>query len=300
MLLNALLILLPLFIGYLIPVRHHAALRLIQGMLSKMVYLILALMGMSLAGVDNLGSNMTVILKVSAVMLGCITLANLAALWWLDRRRGVAQQQATSPQPSKLRMMAESLQLALVVLGGFLIGLLLDLSALPIEQWSEWALMLLLLLIGIQMRNSGMHLRQILLNRWGMSIALCVMVSSWAGALLAALLLGLPVSNALALASSFGWYSLSGILVSDALGPVMGSAAFLGDLGRELLAIMLIPVLMRRHPSAAIGYGGATSLDFTLPVIQRSGGIAVVPVAVVSGFILSLLGPILVLFFLSL
>ncbi|MGY3927149.1 lysine exporter LysO family protein [Aeromonas simiae] len=300
MLLNALLILLPLFIGYLIPVRHHTALRLIQGTLSKMVYLILALMGMSLAGVDNLGSNMAVILNVSAVMLGCITLANLAALWWLDRRRGGAQQQATGPQPGKLKMMAESLQLALVVLGGFLVGLLLDLSALPIEQWSEWALMLLLLLIGIQMRNSGMHLRQILLNRWGMSIALCVMVSSWAGALLAALLLDLPPFDALALASSFGWYSLSGILVSDALGPVMGSAAFLGDLGRELLAIMLIPVLMRRHPSAAIGYGGATSLDFTLPVIQRSGGIAVVPVAVVSGFILSLLGPILVLFFLSL
>ncbi|QFI55157.1 lysine exporter LysO family protein [Aeromonas simiae] len=300
MLLNALLILLPLFVGYLIPVRSRSVLQLIQGTLSKMVYLILALMGMSLAGVDNLGSNMAVILNVSAVMLGCITLANLAALWWLDRRRGGAPQESAGPQPSKLKMMAESLQLALVVLGGFLMGLLLDLSALPIEQWSEWALMLLLLLIGIQMRNSGMHLRQILLNRWGMSIALCVMVSSWAGALLAALLLDLPPFDALALASSFGWYSLSGILVSDALGPVMGSAAFLGDLGRELLAIMLIPVLMRRHPSAAIGYGGATSLDFTLPVIQRSGGIAVVPVAVVSGFILSLLGPILVLFFLSL
>ena len=56
---------------------------------------------------------------------------------------------------------------------------------------------------------------------------------------------------------------------------------------------------MRRHPSAAIGYGGATALDFTLPVIQKSGGITVVPVAIVSGFILSLLGPILILGFLA-
>ena len=49
----------------------------------------------------------------------------------------------------------------------------------------------------------------------------------------------------------------------------------------------------------AIGYGGATALDFTLPVIQKSGGIQVVPVAIVSGFILSLLGPILILGFLA-
>ena len=47
------------------------------------------------------------------------------------------------------------------------------------------------------------------------------------------------------------------------------------------------------------GYGGATALDFTLPVIQKSGGIQVVPVAIVSGFILSLLGPILILGFLA-
>ena len=50
---------------------------------------------------------------------------------------------------------------------------------------------------------------------------------------------------------------------------------------------------------AAIGYGGATALDFTLPVIQKSGGIQVVPVAIVSGFIMSLLGPILILAFLA-
>lgn len=126
-----------------------------------------------------------------------------------------------------------------------------------------------------------------------------MLLSSWAGALVASLLLPLSATQALALASSFGWYSLSGILVADKLGPLMGSAAFLNDLGRELLAILLIPVLMRHHPSSAIGYGGATALDFTLPVIQRSGGVDVVPIAVVSGFVLSLLGPILVLGFLA-
>ncbi|MHA7000752.1 LysO family transporter [Aeromonas schubertii] len=300
MLLNALLILLPLFIGYLIPLHSRTLLSGINGALGKMVYLILGLMGMSLAGIDDLGGSMAQILKISGVMLASLTLCNLALLWWLDRQRTLPLMEALQSAPNKLHMMWESLQLGLVVLAGFAFGLIVDLSSFPIEKFSEWALMLLLLFIGIQMRNSGMRLRQILLNRWGMTIAIGVMLSSWLGALIAALVLSLPATHALAMASSFGWYSLSGILVADKLGPVMGSAAFLNDLGRELIAILIIPLLMRRHPSAAIGYGGATALDFTLPVIQRSGGVGVVPVAIVSGFILSLLGPILILGFLAL
>ncbi|MGY3902062.1 lysine exporter LysO family protein [Aeromonas lusitana] len=299
MLLNVLLILLPLVIGYLVPLSNQRLIRLVNQSLGKMVYLILFLMGLGLAYVENLGSNLAVIFEVAAIMLGAITLCNLLALWWLDKRSPPTHEAIDTKQPNKLHMLWESLRLCFVVLAGVGLGLLVDLRVLPIDKLSEWALMLLLLLIGIQMRNSGMRLRQILLNPWGMKIALTVIVSSWLGSMLAAQWLGMPWNHALALASSFGWYSLSGILVADKLGPVLGSAAFINDLGRELIAIMIIPVLMRRHPSAAIGYGGATALDFTLPVIQKSGGIQVVPVAIVSGFILSLLGPILILGFLA-
>ena len=57
----------------------------------------------------------------------------------------------------------------------------------------------------------------------------------------------------LALASGFGWYSLSGILMTEAYGPVMGSAAFFNDLLRELAAVLLIPVLMTRYRSVGLG-----------------------------------------------
>ncbi|SIP96287.1 Uncharacterized membrane protein YbjE, DUF340 family [Aeromonas sp. RU39B] len=300
MLFDALLILFPLFLGYLIPLSSPPLLKLINQLLGKLVYLILALMGVGLANVEGLFAQLATLGRISGTLLGCISVANLLALWWLDQRRRHTHSVTSLPAPSKWRMMAESMKLALVVIAGFALGSqFAAVRALPVDRFSEWALMLLLLLIGIQMRNFGMSLRQILLNRWGLQIALCVLLSSWAGALVASLLLPLSATQALALASSFGWYSLSGILVADKLGPLMGSAAFLNDLGRELLAILLIPVLMRRHPSSAIGYSGATALDFTLPVIQRSGGVDVVPIAVVSGFVLSLLGPILVLGFLA-
>lgn len=37
-------------------------------------------------------------------------------------------------------------------------------------------------------------------------------------------------------------------------------------------------------------------MDFTLPVLQRSGGVEIVPAAIVHGFILSLLVPLLMAF----
>jgi uncharacterized membrane protein YbjE (DUF340 family) len=292
-----LIILLPLIVGYLIPLRHRPLLVLINRLLSWMVYVILFFMGISLAFMENLSSNLMLIFQYSAVFFFCILCANLLLLALLERRMPWRSSHKQEKLPSRVHMALESLKLCGVVLGGFLLGL---------TQWqwlqfahkgSEYALIFLLLLVGIQLRNSGMTLRQIVLNRRGTLVALAVVVASLAGGALAAQLLGLPVKAGLAMASGFGWYSLSGILITDAYGPVMGSAAFFNDLARELVAIMLIPTLVRRSRSTALGLCGATSMDFTLPVLQRSGGLDMVPPAIVHGFLLSLLAPVLIALF---
>ncbi len=87
--------------------------------------------------------------------------------------------------------------------------------------------------------------------------------------------------------------------MGDAFGPVFGGASFMIELLRELVALVLIPMLITRKPCSAIGYAGATAMDFTLPVIQTTGGVRCVPIAIVSGFILSLLVPVFMLFFVS-
>ena len=78
-----LIILVPLIVGYLIPLRQKAALRVINQLLSWMVYLILFFMGISLAFLDNLASNLLAILHSSAVSITVILLCNIAALMWL-------------------------------------------------------------------------------------------------------------------------------------------------------------------------------------------------------------------------
>lgn len=292
-----LIILVPLIVGYLIPLRHRTALQLINRLLSWIVYLILFFMGISLAFLDNLASNLLAILHYSAVSVTVIILCNIAALFWLERSLPWRHNHKQEKLPSRIAMALESLQLCGVVVVGFLLGL----TGLPILQHateaSEYTLIFLLFLVGIQLRNSGMTLKQIVLNRRGMIVAVVVVASSMLAGVINALILGLPLKTALAMASGFGWYSLSGILLTESFGPVIGSAAFFNDLARELITIMLIPGMVGRSRSTALGLCGATSMDFTLPVLQRSGGLEMVPAAIVHGFILSLLVPLLMAFF---
>ncbi|QIL84631.1 lysine exporter LysO family protein [Vibrio sp. HDW18] len=289
----------PLLVGYLVTLHNPLHLHWLSRATSHLVYVILFLMGLSLAGLDNLQANLQTIVKYSAVFFVILGACNLLALPVIDRYLPLR----TDTNHTKLSlssMMLESAKLILVVGAGLVIGILLNQNLAWVESASSWILFLLLFFIGIQLRNSGLSLKQILLNKHGMIIAVVIVATSWLGGVLAAWLLDMPLYQALAMASGFGWYSLAGILVGDAFGPVLGGASFMIELLRELVALVLIPMLIRRTPCTAIGYAGATAMDFTLPVIQTTGGVKCVPVAIVSGFILSLLVPILILFFVSL
>lgn len=289
----------PLVVGYLISISKKSLLDTINATTSNLIYVILALMGLSLAALDNLGQNLQVILKYTAVFFTCLSLANLAVLPLVDKLLPI--QTDTVHQKLPLSSMAmESMKLILVVGGGLIVGLAVPFDLSWVDTASEWILFLLLFFIGIQLRNSGLTLRQILLNKHGMVIALLIIASSMIGGVVASQVLDIDLFKALAMSSGFGWYSLAGILMGDAFGPIYGGASFMIELLRELIALVLIPLFIRTKPCTAIGYAGATAMDFTLPVIQTTGGVRCVPIAIVSGFILSLLVPVLMLFFVSL
>ncbi|CAG9295720.1 LysO family transporter [Celerinatantimonas diazotrophica] len=294
------LILAPLFIGYSVEVKRPRLLQLINASLSKLVYVILALMGYNLAFIDNLASNFTRLILICSVFISIITFFNLAGLF-LFRRHFHWSKEITEVGTFQLNpgMFKDSASMVLIVAVGFTLGFLGHWTLPYQSQLSDYVLMFLLALIGLQLRASELTLRQVFLDRRGMLIAVIVFVSTLPAALLAGWLLDIPKPLALALSSGFGWYSLSGILISGQVNALMGSSAFFIDLLRELIAIVLIPLLMPISKSAAIGYGGATSMDFTLPIIARSGGTQCVPVAIVSGFLLSLACPALIAIWLS-
>ncbi|WP_459682989.1 LysO family transporter [Vibrio comitans] len=291
-----LFIFIPLIVGYLISVKNTHILDKINQFCSHTVLFILFLMGLSIAGMDNLGGNIKQILTVTACFFVSMSVFNLIALPLIDAKLPLAVDGKQNKLPL-LQMASESLKLVVVVALGVIIGLVIPGYWSWVHTASEWTLFILLFLIGIQLRNSGLTLREIVINKHGLIIAGAIVITSWLGGIVSALLLDLPVTQGLAMASGFGWYSLTGILITDNYGPLYGSASLIVELLRELVALIFIPMLIKTRPCTAIGYAGATAMDFTLPVIQQTGGIRCVPVAIVSGFILSLLVPILILTF---
>ncbi|UPR30465.1 lysine exporter LysO family protein [Vibrio crassostreae] len=289
----------PLVVGYLFAISNAQTLEFINRSTSRLIYVILALMGLSLAALDNLGSNLQTILLYTVTFFVCLSVCNLMALPAIDKLLPLKTDSSKKKLPLS-SMAMESAKLILVVGSGLIAGLVLPIGLDWVDTASEWILFVLLFFIGIQLRNSGLTLRQILLNKHGMVISITIIITSMLGGVIAAYILDIPLFKALAMSSGFGWYSLAGILMGDAFGPVYGGASFMLELLRELVALVLIPVLIRSYPCTSIGYAGATAMDFTLPVIQTTGGVRCVPIAIVSGFILSLLVPILMLFFVSL
>lgn len=104
-----LIILVPLIVGYLIPLRHRTALQLINRLLSWIVYLILFLWVLA-AFLDNLASNLLAILHYSAVSVTVIILCNIAALFWLERSlpRDTTTSKKNSPRELQWRLSRSS------------------------------------------------------------------------------------------------------------------------------------------------------------------------------------------------
>ncbi|GGY71800.1 lysine exporter LysO family protein [Marinobacter zhanjiangensis] len=301
MLADALLILVPLFLGFAIALSHRPLMTLVHYGVEGLVYFILALLGVGLGQMEGLGPQLAAMAVQVGLLVTGLLLVNVVGLWaWHRWQPMVIDTGGQGGVTSYRRLFLAAARPLAAVLGGLLAGWFL-LPAWPwVEDLATWSLMLLLFLIGLQLRNAGLSLRRLLLNRQGLGIAVTLAASSLLAGLVLAPLLQVPLFQSLALASGFGWYSLSGIVIGDALGPAWGGVAFLNDVIREIIALALIPVVILRRPAVAIGYGGATAMDFTLPVIRSSGGLDCVPVAIASGFILSFISPVLMGIFLSL
>ncbi|MFZ5648571.1 MAG: lysine exporter LysO family protein [Bacillota bacterium] len=105
----------------------------------------------------------------------------------------------------------------------------------------------------------------------------------------------MPLKEASAVGAGFGWYSLSGVILSQIYSVEAGALAFLTNVMREIIAFVLIPVLAARIGSlAAVAPGGATTMDTTLPLIARSTDADTTVIAFVNGATLSAMVPVLV------
>lgn len=299
MLNNLLLIFIPMILGYMLLIPSSIWLKRINTFIGALLYVILFVIGISLGQVPNLSSQIPFIGTTVVVFIVAILSCNILGLMAYDKLAPTAPLKEQHIKQSHMGLILQTIVLISMVILGFLVGWISrDFWVLP-SGASNTVLILMLFGVGIQLRNSGIHMREVVFNQRGLITGLIFTITSLLGGFIAALLLNLPISQGLAVASGFGWYSLSSVVLNSAWGAIWGSIAFLNDLSRELMSIFLIPFFMPKCRSTAVGFPGATAIDCTLPLIQKAGGMEVVPFAISFGFITNILPPILLSFFSS-
>ena len=129
--------------------------------------------------------------------------------------------------------------------------------------------------------------------------ALATVAGSLLSGLLLSPLLSLSAKDALIVCSGMGWYSLSTGLVYT-YSPSLSVATFVYCVAREILAIFLMPLLIRRFQRPeVVAVGGSATINSCVAAAQVSADSSIVLYGILAGTIISLLVPIMIGFLTS-
>lgn len=197
---------------------------------------------------------------------------------------------------------------SLIIVGFFILGIAAGLSGMVPESIIDgdltfYALCALLLCVGIGIGSD----RNIVTKFKSLDVRMALIplgtaLGTFAGSLVVSFILsGRSPQDCLAVGSGFGYYSLSSIFITEYKGAELGTIALLANIIREMVTLLLSPVLARVFgPLAPISSGGVTSMDTTLPIIMASSGEQYSAVSIFHGFILDFSIPFLVTFWCTL
>ncbi len=133
-----------------------------------------------------------------------------------------------------------------------------------------------------KMRKTGVRI---------VAFPLLVAAGSLVGGLVAGFVLQISLAGAMAVSSGYGWYTLSGPMLGQLIGPQWGTLGFTANFFRELITIAAIPLMVRFDKFAPVASGGGTAMDTTLGVIVRYCGKDTLILAFSSGLVLSIIAP---------
>ncbi|MCE4615243.1 MAG: lysine exporter LysO family protein [Desulfurococcales archaeon] len=129
-------------------------------------------------------------------------------------------------------------------------------------------------------------------------LAFSTILSSIIGGILVSEILGIDTRLGAVIGGGSGWYSLVGPMISQ-IDPLMGLVGFLANLLREIIHILIYPVLARCCWLPGIAVGGATTMDTGLPVIAMYGGRKASIIAMINGGLITLSVPFVLSFLLG-
>lgn len=294
--------------GYLLRGRP---LVFVQPAITAIIWLLLFLLGVEVGSDPEVVGGLAT-LGIAALAIFAFSVAgSIAASWllWRGIRRhrtvaaadGAGSDGDESSRPSVWASLKGSLVIVAFFAAGSLVGLFLpfDVAGTGVSAYVLYALMFC---VGITLGHDATlasRVRQ--LDPRLALLPLATAVGTLLGSAAAATMLPWGVTDTLAVGSGFGYYSLSGIFITDLRGPELATVALLCNVMREIFTLLAAPVVARLFgPLAAVSIGGATTFDTTLPIITQSAGRSYAVVSIFHGCALDFSVPFLVTFFCSL
>ena len=276
----------------------------INGAILTLIWLLLFLLGV------EVGFNDQVIRKfgtlgIEAVIIAALaTLGSIAGAGILLRPEKLSVGPVEKKQSKTQNSFAEvvkGLKGSLVILAFFVAGLLIGIFRLFPEEWVEgklsfYVLEALMFAVGFSIGHQPDTVKQFRrIKARVLLLPVMTVLGTWLGALVAGLLSRHSVTDMLAVSSGFGYYSLSGIMITEYRGAELGTLALLANIAREVFALLLAPLMVRYFGKLApISAGGATTMDTTFPIIMQTSGREFAIVSIYHGFIMDLSVPFLV------
>lgn len=327
-------LILGVFVGKKLPQRVMSKASIVQTII---LYLLLFFMGVNTGSIENILLELNTIGKQAFfitifAMGGTIFVATIASFFLESNRHKIVRDDGlvnkskglvTSRDINKLYnvelseeakiqlkrhwfvkfiyVIREPVLLVMIVVVGMLLRLFT-----PAFNWFDQSLIsyllyALLFFSGLGVVNSNIKFKDIFDSPVLLLLPIWTIIGTYFGSFLFSMFSSFTVSESLGISSGFGWYSLSGIMITDLGYPILGSISFLSNIFRESFSFFLIPLLSkfgRRFYYPSICIGGATTMDITLPIITSHFGSDKMIPSIYHGLCITIVVPFLIpLFF---
>lgn len=286
-------------------VSRPATVRVVRLVLNASGLVLILLFGLQLGGSDALRgtvvSDLTLAVALAlAAALGSVLLVSvwLRLIGFIDgSMEATTEETTTDGPPPALKVLGP---LGLFAIGGIIGGFA---RVAPAPALIQISLFVLIAGVGIQ---SGADFRRLRKGgRWRPRPAQLLLLAGLPVAVIGGtMLLSLVISLALPLSwkeclictAPMGWQTLGGPLVQQLQGARLGNLAFSANMFRDVLSLLLIPVVARGRGRCALATapGGVSSMDVLLPVITASSGRACTIYAMWVGACCAFWAPILI------
>ncbi len=196
---------------------------------------------------------------------------------------------------------------SIIIISFFVVGIIVGFyyevpEFLVSDKIEKYILYALLFFVGLGLGIDD-QFREIIrsLHPKALLVPLSVMIGTYIGALFIPVFISdISVIDSLAIGSGFGWYSLSSVLITEYAGEQLGVIALVANISREVLTLLLAPVMVKYFGSLSpIASGGATSMDTTLPLVAKLSGKEFVFISILNGIVLSVSVPFIISFLYS-